>query len=224
MHEIVLDTETTGLDPAKGDRIVEIGCIELLNGVPTGRTFHQYVNPEREMPDEAFRIHGLGTEFLRGFPNFADIAEAFLAFIGESRLVIHNAAFDLGFLNTELARAARAPLAAERAIDTVQLARRAFPGAPANLDALCRRFGIDNSGRQLHGALKDADLLAQVYLELTGGRQPGLALVATQAREGTAEAERAVRAPRPHAATAEEEAAHAAFLGKLVDPLWRSRP
>jgi DNA polymerase-3 subunit epsilon len=224
MNEIVLDTETTGLDPQGGDRIVEIGCIEIHNGVPTGRVYHQYINPERDMPDEAFRVHGLSTEFLAGHPRFADIADALLDFLGEQRLVIHNAAFDLGFLNAELARLKRQPLTAERAVDTVQIARRRFPGAPASLDALCRRFGIDNSGRQLHGALKDADLLAQVYLELTGGRQPGFELRAAATKNTATVASRTARTPRPHTATLDEVARHVAFVGRLKDALWLTRP
>ncbi|MEK9725249.1 MAG: DNA polymerase III subunit epsilon, partial [Rhodospirillaceae bacterium] len=176
MREIVLDTETTGLDPKSGHRIVEIGCIEIVNQVPTGETFHQYVNPERDMPDGAFQVHGLSEEFLSDKPVFAKIAADFLAFVGDSNLVIHNAAFDMGFINAELEATGREPLAMERAIDTVSMARRKFPGAPASLDALCKRFQIDNSNRQLHGALLDAGLLAEVYLELIGGRQRGLGL------------------------------------------------
>ncbi|MDA0675841.1 MAG: DNA polymerase III subunit epsilon [Proteobacteria bacterium] len=224
MHEIVLDTETTGFDAQGGDRIVELGCIEIHNGVPTGRVYQQYVNPGRDMPDEAFRVHGLSTEFLAGHPPFADVADALMAFLGDSRLVIHNAAFDLGFLNAELARLNRPPLMPGRAIDTVQIARRRFPGAPASLDALCRRFGIDNSGRQLHGALKDADLLAQVYLELTGGRQPGLELRTAAVANTALVAARAARAPRPHVATLEEVATHAAFVVRLKDAMWLTRP
>ncbi len=219
MREIVLDTETTGLD-AKEDRVCEVGCVALVNGVPSGETFQRYINPERDMPEEAFRVHGLSAEFLADFPPFAAIAEELEAFLGQSRLVIHNAAFDVGFLNAEFKRCQRAAIGIERAVDTVQIARRRFPGAPASLDALCRRFGIDNSGRQLHGALKDADLLAQVYLELSGGRQPGLALGATAAVETVAVGDRPVRPPRQHAASDDERARHAAFMQKLSDPLW----
>jgi DNA polymerase-3 subunit epsilon len=220
LREIVLDTETTGLDPAAGDRIVEIGCLELMNHVATGRVFHRYVNPERDIPEAVFAIHGLSREFLSSHPVFADVADELLAFIADSPLVIHNAAFDLGFLNAELKRLGRPPIPFERAIDTVSLARRKFPGAPASLDALCARFKIDASDRALHGALKDARLLAEVYLELIGGRQPGLELAASvQAASGVEQNHR--RAPRPHAPTPEEEAAHAEFVDRLVEPLWR---
>jgi len=223
MREIVLDTETTGLDPKSGHRIVEIGCVEWINHVATGNTYHQYINPERDMPEEAQRVHGLSQEFLSGYPVFAAIAEDFLAFVRDSQLVIHNADFDMGFINAELQALGREALAKSRAIDTVQIARRKFPGAPANLDALCKRFQIDNSDRELHGALKDARLLAGVYLELVGGRQPDLEL-AEQAKtaETAVVGERNHRAARPHAATSEEETAHRAFLEKIKDPLWRA--
>lgn len=219
MREVVLDTETTGLDPRSGDRIVEIGCIELMNHIPTGAKFHKYVNPERDMPDQAFAVHGLSREFLSKHPKFAEIADELTEFIGDATLVIHNAAFDLGFLNAELERLERGLLSAAQAIDTVVLARKKFPGAPANLDALCSRFNIDNSDRQLHGALKDARLLADVYLELIGGRQAGLELMATRTVETTLAVNRA-RAPRLHAATPDEEARHAAFVATLSAPLW----
>ena len=222
MREIVLDTETTGLDPGQGHRVIEIGCVELLNHVPTGRTFHTYVNPERAVPTDAFAVHGLSDAFLRDKPIFAAVADGFLVFLGDSPLVIHNAAFDLGFLNAELVRLSKPPLPAGRAIDTVQLARRAFPGAPANLDALCKRFRIDVSERATHGALKDAKLLAMVYLELKGGRQPGLQLVSTRALAGTPSAP-AARTPRLIAPTADEHAAHEAFIEGLPDALWRNR-
>lgn len=223
MREIVLDTETTGLDPKSGHRIVEIGCIELINHVATERSYWQYVNPERDMPEEAFAVHGLSGEFLAKHPAFAAIADDFLAFIEDAPLVIHNAEFDLGFINAELKRLGRPTLEPERAIDTVRLARRKFPGAPTNLDALCKRFQIDNSDRALHGALKDARLLADVYLELIGGRQPGLQLAGDKAAAGAAaKAPRARREPRPHAATPEELEAHAAFLKKLSEPVWQA--
>jgi len=176
MREIVLDTETTGLAPEAGDRVVEIGCLELVNRVATGEIFQCYINPQRDMPAAAEAVHGLSAEFLSRHKIFAQIADSFLDFIGSSPLVIHNAAFDLGFLNAELARLNRAPLDGTRVVDTLTMARGKFPGAQAGLDALCRRFGIDNSDRDLHGALKDARLLADVYLELTGGRQPGFGL------------------------------------------------
>jgi len=223
MREIVLDSETTGLDPGSGHRVVEIGCLELVNHVPTGRTYHQYINPQRPMPVEAFEVHGLGDEFLARHPVFAEIAQAFLDFIGEAKLVIHNAGFDMKFLNAELAQLGLPRLPMSRAVDTIQLARSRFPGAQASLDALCRRFEIDNSARTKHGALLDSELLAEVYLELIGGRQPDLDLLT--ARKGgagrRAEVERPVRPPRPHAPSDAEEAAHAALLERLTDPIWR---
>jgi DNA polymerase-3 subunit epsilon len=176
MREIVMDTETTGLDPADGHRIVEIGAIELVNLLPTGRVYHQYINPERPVPREAENIHGLGNDFLRNKPVFARIAADFLDFIGDAKLVIHNAAFDMRMLNAELTRLGQPVLPISRALDTLEIARKRFPGAQASLDALCRRFGVDNSGREKHGALLDTELLAEVYLELMGGRQQGLVL------------------------------------------------
>jgi DNA polymerase-3 subunit epsilon len=223
MREIVLDTETTGLDPNTGHRVVEIGCVELINHIPTGLTYHQYINPERAMPDEAFAIHGLSESFLSQHPVFADVADAFLDFVGDAKLVIHNAGFDVKFLNAELERLDHPLIPMARAIDTVQLARQRFPGAQASLDALCRRFEIDNSHRELHGALLDADLLSLVYLELIGGRQPGLELAseARTARTRTQRVERPLRPARPHAPTPDEEAAHAALLEKLSEPIWQ---
>ncbi len=176
MREIVLDTETTGFEPSEGHRIVEIGAVELFNHLPTGRTYHQYINPDRLMPKEAFEVHGLGDEFLRDKPVFSRIGQAFLDFIGDAQLVIHNAAFDMKFLNFELDRAGLAVLPFARATDTLMIARSKFPGSPASLDALCRRFGVDNSKREKHGALLDSEILAEVYLELVGGRQPDLVL------------------------------------------------
>jgi DNA polymerase-3 subunit epsilon len=223
MREIVLDTETTGLDPAAGHRIVEVAGLELLHHVPTGRTFREYINPERDMPEEAERIHGLSATFLQDKPRFAEIAPRFLDFIGDAGLVIHNAAFDMKFLNAELADAGLEILAMERAIDTVALARERFPGAQVSLDALCRRFEIDNAARTFHGALLDCELLAEVYLELRGGRQPGLVLESQGSlTPAAAPATRAARPPRPHAASAEEKAAHEAMLEKLNEPLWRA--
>lgn len=222
MREISLDTETTGLDPKGGHRVVEIGCVELANHVPTGREFHSYINPERDMPAGAFEIHGLSAEFLKSKPRFSEVADAFLAFIGDDRLVIHNAAFDLGFLNAELERLGRDPLSPARTVDTVQLARRKHPGAPANLDALCRRFAIDTSGRDRHGALLDAQLLAEVYLQLRGGRQPGLALAAGAVEAGAATTKMAAARPaRPHAPSEAELAAHDAFVDGITNPIWR---
>ena len=222
MREIVLDTETTGLDPATGHRVVEIACIELINRIPSGRHYQTYVNPERDMPEEAFRVHGLSQDFLSQFPLFADVADDFLTFIEDGALVIHNAEFDLKFLNAELALIDRPRLDGFEVVDTVALARRKFPGAPASLDALCRRFGIDNSDRDLHGALLDTRLLADVYLELMGGRQPGLGLAAEVGEKAEAgRVDRPVRAPRSHEATAEEQAAHAAFVGAMDNPIWK---
>lgn len=221
MHEIVLDTETTGLDPGSGHRVVEIACLELSRLVPTGRQFQTYINPERDMPDEVRAIHGLKSEFLNQHPVFADIQEAFFDFIGDAPLVIHNAQFDLRFLNAELKRLELPPIPASRAVDTVALARKKFPGAQANLDALCRRFEIDNTARTLHGALLDCELLAKVYLELRGGRQPGFDLARDRASAETSPARRPRRAPRPHEPSAEESAAHEALLDKLKNPVWR---
>ncbi len=219
MREIVLDTETTGLGPEEGHRIVEIGCIELVNHLPTGKTLHRFINPEMKMPTAAQEIHGHTDEFLADKPNFAAIVDELLAFLGDAPLVIHNAAFDIGFLNAELERLARPPLPADQAIDTVQIARRKFPGAPANLDALCRRFGIDNSARSVHGALLDAELLAEVYLELIGSRQPGLGLAAAKTAAQASRA-RTARAPRRNQASADEITAHAALAASLKDPIW----
>ncbi len=221
MREIVLDTETTGLDPAAGHRVVELACLELVNRVPSGERFQTYLDPERDMPEEAFKVHGLSQEFLAGHPRFAAVAEDFLAFIADAPLVIHNAEFDLRFLNAELERAGLARLGSGRAVDTVALARRRFPGAQVNLDALCRRFEIDNSARSLHGALLDCELLAEVYLELSGGRQPGLELTDNRAAaEVAARTKRPPRAPRPHAPSAQELEAHVALMEKLKDPIW----
>ncbi|MBT3170200.1 MAG: DNA polymerase III subunit epsilon [Rhodospirillaceae bacterium] len=222
MREIVLDTETTGLKPNGGDRLVEIGCIELVNHVASGESFQRYINPERDMPDGAFQVHGLSSQFLADKPVFADVAEEIRAFLGEDKLIIHNAAFDLGFLNAEFKRVGGALIAPDQAIDTVALARKKYPGAPASLDALCRRFEIDNSHRTLHGALLDAELLAEVYLELIGGRQPGLVLGAAKAEEAQTGGEQARtnRPPRPHAPSGAEKAAHAEFVATLDDPIW----
>jgi len=222
MREIVIDTETTGLNPDDGHRIVEIACIELMHHIPSGRKFHRYVNPERDMPEEAFAVHGLSAEFLAEHPRFAEIADELLDFIGEDRVVIHNAEFDLAFLNAELARIGRPPLACSF-VDTLAMSRQRFPGAPASLDALCRRFAIDLSGREKHGADIDCVLLASVYLELLGGRQPVLDLAggdgdAALDRDGAAL--RPPRPPRPHAPTDEELAAHREMLTEIKSPLW----
>ncbi len=225
MREIVLDTETTGLDPAAGHRIVEVGAIEMVNLVPTASRFHKYVNPERDMPEEARAVHGLTIEFLSGHPPFAEIAADLIEFIGDSPLVIHNAAFDLGFLNAELAKLGY-PKLQNKFVDTVSVARRKYPGAPASLDALCKRFEIDNSSRSFHGALLDAQLLAEVYIELSGGKQADLGLAGTVSLEGEVMAAPTgpVRPIRPHAASAAELAAHAAFLEKIKEPLWAKLP
>lgn len=223
VREIVFDTETTGIEPAEGHRIVELAALELVDHLPTGRTFQSYLDPERDVPEAARRVHGLTREFLSGYPTFAEAVDDFLAFLGDSPLVAHNAAFDLKFLNAELARIGRAGLPAERVIDTLALAQRRFPGQPASLDALCRRFAVDASARTLHGGLLDCQLLAEVYLHLLGGRQTDLGLVPTAAMavEPGPVAVVATRPPRPHAASTEELAAHAAFLDLLKDPLWR---
>ncbi len=222
MREIVLDTETTGLDPAAGHRIVEIACLELINHVETGAQFQRYINPQRDMPEEAFQIHGLSQDFLSGFPPFAEIVDEFLAFIDDANLVIHNAEFDMKFLNAELRRVGRPTLDRARAVDTVAIARRKFPGSQVSLDALCRRFEIDNSQRTLHGALLDTQLLAEVYLELVGGRQPGLALSEQRGRQGESPEPTAkvARAARPHAPSDAERRAHEAMLTRLKDPIW----
>lgn len=225
MREIVLDTETTGFDPESGDRIVEIGAVELHNHVATGRTYHQYINPERAMPQEAFEVHGLGDDFLRDKPKFVEIGQAFLDFVGDAKLIIHNAAFDMKFLNAELGWMGLPLLPFDQAIDTLLIARKRFPGSPASLDALCRRFAIDNSARTLHGALLDSEILAEVYLELIGGRQPDFGLATSvQATASGGQDEwrpRARHSALPPRITDEEEAAHKAFVEKLGDgALW----
>lgn len=226
MREIVLDTETTGFEPESGDRIVEIGAVELHNHVPTGRTYHQYINPERAMPQEAFEVHGLGDEFLRDKPKFAEIGDAFLQFIGDAKLVIHNASFDMKFLNAELKWMNRPLLPLDQAIDTLAIARKKFPGSPASLDALCRRYNIDNSARTLHGALLDSEILAEVYLELIGGRQPDFALAGgTQSSAGLSDASWRPKPrpnPLPSRITTKEAADHAAFVENLgEDAIWK---
>ncbi len=223
MREIVLDTETTGLDPDTGDRIVEIGAVEIVNQMPTGRTFHAYINPQRDVPAEAVEVHGLTAAFLSDKPHFAAIAAEFAAFVGDARLVIHNAAFDMKFLNAELGWCGQASIPWGRAVDTLDLARRRFPGAQNTLDALCRRFGVDLSAREKHGALLDSELLAEVYLELMGGRQPDLVLSVVTA--GAADAADWTPPPRPRPLpprlTAAEAAAHAAFIAELgAEAVW----
>lgn len=231
MREIVLDTETTGFEPSEGHRIVEIGAVELLNHLPTGNTFHQYINPQRMMPKEAFDVHGLGDDFLRYKPLFRDVGQAFLDFIGDAKLVIHNASFDMKFLNAELEWAGLPGLPSQRAVDTLMMARSKFPGSPASLDALCRRFGVDNSRRDKHGALLDSEILAEVYLELIGGRQPDLVLAPTrptpsqtQTRVDTNWRPKARPTPLPPRLTEAEMAAHEAFVAKLGDAaIWKRR-
>ena len=225
MREIIFDTETTGLNPAGGDRMVEIGCIEIFNRVETGRHFHAYFNPDRDMPSEAEAVHGLTGIFLSSKPRFAEQAEELLAFIADSPLIAHNASFDFGFLNFELEHCGRPAVCLSRMVDTLGLARTRHPGAKHSLDALCVRFGIDRSHRVKHGALLDAQLLAQVYVELTGGRQIGLGLVADANDGSVRPADRPVvlrepLAPRPHSAAPEELERHAAFIARLVNPLW----
>jgi DNA polymerase-3 subunit epsilon len=233
MREIVLDTETTGFEPSEGHRIVEIGAVELFNHLPTGRTYHQYINPERSMPKEAFEVHGLGDDFLRDKPVFKAIGQAFLDFVGDAKLVIHNAAFDMKFLNAELKAAGFRLLPNNQAIDTLMIARSKFPGSPASLDALCRRFGVDNSAREKHGALLDSEILAEVYLELIGGRQPDFALAQdnrpAQQTNSSASSQGEWR-PRPRPTplapriTEAEAAAHTAFLEKMGEAaIWHKR-
>jgi DNA polymerase III subunit epsilon len=229
-RQLVLDTETTGLDPATGDRVIEIAAIELVNLMPTGRSFHTLLDPERDVPEESTRVHGFTAEMLRGKqPKFAEVLDAFLGFLQESPVVAHNAPFDFGFLDAELKRVGRPPLDRARMVDSLAIAKRRFPGMPNSLDALCRRLGVDNSMRTSHNALLDVRLLAQVYLELMGGRQPGLVLAAGIAVSATAAAAlgggtRRQRTPRPIVPGDAELAAHAAFLAKLKDPLWLKPP
>ncbi len=227
MREIVFDTETTGLNPLTGDRMVEIGCVELLNRVETGRTFHAYFNPGHAMPSGAEAVHGLSDAFLSDKPAFHDLCEELLEFLGDSPLIAHNASFDFGFLNHELSLCGRPLVCLSRMVDTLMLARQRHPGAKHSLDALCTRFGVDRSLRIKHGALIDAQLLAQCYVELTGGRQIGLSLAAEPVQTQTAEAVVGtgpiivqIRPSRPHSPTDEELAQHAAFVATLVDPIW----
>lgn len=232
LREIILDTETTGLDAKKGDRLIEIGCIELLNRIPTGQEFHAFLNPEtRDVHPDAERIHGISTAMLKDKPYFRDVVEGFLAFIGESTLVIHNANFDVGFINSELARTAHPAIALDRVVDTLALARRKHPAGPNTLDALCKRYGIDNSKRTKHGALMDSELLAEVYIELLGERQATLGL-ASKGQAAASNARREQRAkgaqqrptPLPPRLTSADEAAHAAFVGTLgANAIWNRK-
>lgn len=220
MREIVLDTETTGFEPSEGHRLVEVGCLELINLVPTGKVFHAYINPEREVPEAAFNVHGLSYDFLKDHPRFEDLHQQFLEFIADSPLVIHNARFDMKFLNAELGRIKGPLLEMERAIDTILLAKRLFPGAPVSLDALCKRFNIDNSNRIKHGALLDAELLAEVYLELKGGRQPTLNLENRSFNAQASSLERKYYPARSFPLLEEDLKTHQAFLEKIKNPLW----
>lgn len=230
MREIVFDTETTGLDPRTGDRMVEIGCIELLNLVPTGQTFHAYFNPERDMPAGAEQVHGLSAAFLADKPLFRDSVGELLDFLGDAPLIAHNAGFDFAFLNAELAQCARDPVCVSRMVDTVALAKKRHPGAKLSLDALCTRYGIDRSHRIKHGALLDAELLAQLYIELRGGRQIGLELAQKFAPATPGIVQLAITAPtftrpaRPHAPTEAELARHTAFVAKIKNALWGTAP
>jgi DNA polymerase-3 subunit epsilon len=221
---LVLDTETTGLDPATGDRVLEVAAVELVNLVPTGRHYHVLIDPERDIPEEATRVHGFTRDMLVGKPKFPEILPGLLDFLGEDPVVAHNAVFDFNFLDHEFKRAGAAPIPRTRMVDTLVLAKKRFPGLPNSLDALCRRYGIDNSMRTSHNALLDVQLLAQVYLELMGGKQPGLALATSRAASSAGpvllDAAPVNRTPRPIQPLAEELEAHAAFLGKLKDPIW----
>ena len=234
IREIVLDTETTGLSPEEGHRIIEIGALELINHMPTGQKLHLYINPERAIDEAAEAVHGISSAFLADKPVFTDVMDEFLTFIGQDKMIIHNASFDMGFINAELKRAGQALLPSDRAIDTLMMARRKFPGAQASLDALCRRFEIDNSHRDLHGALIDADLLAEVYIELIGGRQPdlGLSMQSTPANAANNTQDEAafeirqgpIREAREFKASSEELAHHDEFLKSISDPIWNRIP
>jgi len=233
MREIVLDTETTGFDPNDGHRLVEIGCVELYQQIPTGKTFHKYINPERDMPEEAFRVHGLSEEFLSDQPLFSEVADDFVEFIGTAPMIIHNAEFDMNFINAELRWLKKPELPMEQAVDTLMMARKKFPGAPATLDALCRRFDIDNSNRTLHGALLDSELLAEVYLELLGGRQHGLSFAGDNQHDKkkddnanltslTNQNKGELREARKFPIPEDELKAHEELLEKIDNPLWNT--
>jgi DNA polymerase-3 subunit epsilon len=230
MREIALDTETTGMDPQDGHKIIEIGCVEMMNHIPTGKVWHSYINPEREVDAGAVAVHGIKTEFLKDKPTFGELVGSFMDFIGDARMVIHNAEFDVKFLNAELKPYGFAPIRLQDVTDTLLMARQKYPGQPANLDALCRRFGVDLSERELHGALLDAQLLASVYLELMGGRQHGLGLSATKGAENGEKDDvlsasvtrvRELRPARPHAPSEEEIALHHKMLEGIKDNLWK---
>lgn len=225
VREIVFDTETTGFDYAKGDRLVEIGAVELVNHLPTGRTYHQYINPEREVPEDAVKVHGLTYDYLKDFPTFEKVADQWLEFIGDAKLVAHNASFDMNFVNYELKQLGKPEMDWANCIDTLEIARNMFPGARCSLDALCRRFEIDNSARTFHGALLDAELLAEVYLELLGGKEPSLLLDASKSdvkqKENIVETVKNFREPRIFVVEDNLEEAHQQFLEKNVkNPIW----
>lgn len=219
MREIVFDTETTGLDPGSGHRLIEIGCVEIINLVPTGKFLHKYINPERDIPEDAIRIHGLTADFLKKHPPFPEIIEEFMDFIASCNLVAHNAEFDMRFINWELENAGRKAIPPSRFVDTLQIARSKFPGSPNSLDALCKRLGVDNSNRTKHGALLDSEILAEVYLELKGGKQAGLELVQKKVSQA-ASAPQKDRAPRSFPPSREELEAHEKFLAKIEEPIW----
>lgn len=220
MREIVFDTETTGLDPKSGHRVIEIGCVEIVNLVPTGNVLHKYLNPERDIPEEAVKIHGLTLDFLKDHPLFAEVVEEFLDFVKDSNLIAHNAEFDMRFLNWELENAGHKIIPPGRFVDTLQIARSRFPGAPNNLDALCKRLNVDNSNRTKHGALLDSEILAEVYLELKGGKQTGLDLVQKKEKAATVETASKQRAPRDFPPSEEELEAHRKFVSTLKEPIW----
>ena len=226
VREVVFDTETTGFEPAEGDKLVEIGAVELINHIPTGVTFHRYINPQREVPDEAFKVHGLNYEFLKNYPTFAEQVDDWIEFVGDATLVAHNAAFDMKFINFEQKELGKITYPWDRVVDTLEIARNLFPGSRVNLDALCKRFGVDNSERTLHGALLDADLLAKVYLELLGGQEPTMLQEEKKKSGGTqfideSQINRTFREARVFALSAEEEQAHIDFMTKnLTNPIW----
>lgn len=224
MREIIFDTETTGLDPNSGHRVIEIGCVELVNLMPTGNVFHKYINPGREVPAEATRIHGLTTEFLKDHPAFSEIIGGFMEFIGEAKLIAHNVEFDLRFMNWELENAGLEKIPLSRTVDTLKIARSRFPGSPNSLDALCKRLGIDNSSRTKHGALLDSEILAEVYLELMGGKQAGMELVQKKPASQKTTGLKTARAPRSFPPSKEELEAHEKFIGGLDEPVWLKTP
>lgn len=221
MREIIFDTETTGFDPFSGDRVIEIGAVEMVNRVLTGENFHIYCNPERDVPEGAFKVHGISSEFLADKPLIIDVLDDFLTFVGDAPLVAHNATFDMKFINWELENASKTPIPKEQFTDTLILARNKYPGQPNSLDALCKRLGVNNSNRALHGALLDSEILADVYVELLGGRQAGLDLSVVSKGMANTSGYKAKREPRVFAASDEEKTAHATFINTLDEPLWK---